>query len=88
MNPLKSLKTIKSRWEFFEKMCLEGVSDQQRREARVSFYAGVTSLARLQEQLSLDALTEDEIVLVVQAWRRELDIFKEEQLANFTAARN
>ena len=80
MNPLKSLKTIKSRWEFFEKTCLQGVSDQQRHEALISFYAGVATFVSLLDDTS-DIESEEEQTQAHYKLRLELETFKEEQIA-------
>jgi len=75
------VNTLQSQWEIFEEMCLQNISDQQRREARVSFYAGMTSLICLQNKLA-SVMDEKEALKIAGIWHKELEIFKDEQLAN------
>lgn len=75
------MNTLQSQWEKFESMCLQNVSDQQRREARISFYAGMASLIFLQSKLA-SVMDEKEALKIAGIWRKELEIFQDEQLAN------
>jgi preprotein translocase subunit SecY len=72
------MNTIKSQWEKFEMMCLQGVSDQQRREAYIAFYAGVVSLFALQDKLAHNS-TPEEVAKNLFKWKDELAFFRAEQ---------
>lgn len=73
------MNTIKSEWEMFESMVLRGVSDQQRREAHLAFYAGVVSLLEMQHRIANTITSEAGRLAVVEAWKRELEYFRAEQ---------
>lgn len=70
------MKTIKEKWEFFENLVLNGVTDQQRWEARVAFYAGILSMLRMQMELAENKkMTEKEAAECFHGWMTEMEEF-------------
>jgi hypothetical protein len=80
------MNTIKSRWELFETMCLQGVTDQDRNKAQVAFYAGVVSLLKLQEKAARKIDSPEQAAEFVKIWQQELDVFKSEVAAKAVVA--
>ena len=72
--------SIQAKWEEFETRCLKGVSPQQHREAKVSFYAGVVSILKAQDQAAQSHPNEEEKLKIIEAWMSELYAFEEAYL--------
>jgi hypothetical protein len=70
------MNTIKDAWDSFERKVIPNeASSVQRLEMKKAFYAGVHSTLQFQLGLVDTKLSEDAMVLMLQGWHEEVEMF-------------